>query len=102
MSMAYIREYYKVPAKRGGRVLINGWAGTIIGAAGQYIKVRYDGSRVVRLFHPTWRVTYFKTPNMALLDAANPLRSKVLVAAMVLFHRRASNANPVGLLSKGK
>ena len=65
MSMAYIREFYKVPAKRGGRVLVNGWAGTIVGAAGQYLKVRLDGSRVARRYHPTWRVKYFSTPNNA-------------------------------------
>ena len=65
MSMAYIREFYKVPAKRGGRVLVNGWAGTIVGAAGQYLKVRLDGSRVARRYHPTWRVTYYTTPNKA-------------------------------------
>ena len=65
MSMAYIREFYKVPAKRGGRVLVNGWAGTIVGAAGQYLKVRLDGSRVARRYHPTWRVKYFSTPNKA-------------------------------------
>ena len=63
MSMAYIREFYKVPAKRGGRVLINGWAGTITGSDGQYIKVRFDGSCIVRRWHPTWRVTYYTTPN---------------------------------------
>ena len=63
MSMAYIREFYKVPAKRGGRVLVNGcWAGTIVGTDGQYLKVRLDGSRVARRYHPTWRVTY-ATPN---------------------------------------
>jgi len=65
MSMEYIREFYKVPAKRGGRVLVNGWAGTIVSSAGQYLKIRLDGSRVVRQYHPTWRVTYYTTPNKA-------------------------------------
>ncbi len=65
MSMAYIREYYKVPAKRGGRVLVNGWVGTIVGSANQYLKVRLDGSKIVRRYHPSWQVKYFTTPNKA-------------------------------------
>ena len=59
MSMAYIRESYKVPAKRGGRVLINGWPGTIVGSDKQYLRVRLDGSIISRRYHPTWRVKYF-------------------------------------------
>lgn len=48
--MAYIREQYGVPAKRGGRVrlgpgfgrLMGGWTGTITSADGPYLKVRFD------------------------------------------------------------
>ncbi len=61
MSMAYIREAYKVPAKRGARVLINGWPGTIVGAYKQYLRIRLDGQKIVRLYHPTWQVNYFTT-----------------------------------------
>ncbi len=61
MSMEYIRNYYKVPAKRGGRVLVNGWAGTIIGADGAYLKVRLDHTRIVRRYRPTtWNMVYFR------------------------------------------
>ena len=56
--MKYIRRFYGVPAKRGGRVLVNGWPGTITGSRDAYIRVRLDGSQVSRSYHPTWRVTY--------------------------------------------
>lgn len=60
MSMAYIRETYKVPAKRGGRVLVNGWAGTIVGSAGQYLKIRLDNSKNIGRYHPTDKIQYLK------------------------------------------
>lgn len=55
MSMKYIRDYYKVPAKRGGRVLVNGWGGRIISAVGSYLKIRLDKqlSSYANLYHPT-------------------------------------------------
>ncbi len=59
MSMAYIRNAYKVPARRGGRVLINGWPGTIVGSKKHYLRVRLDGQKIARLYHPTWQVNYF-------------------------------------------
>ena len=66
-NMAYIRMYYGVPAKRGGRVIVNGWPGTITGSDGAYIKVRLDNADRSRLFHPTWKVEYINntplTPN---------------------------------------
>lgn len=58
MTMAYIRKFYDVPAKRGMRVTVNGWPGTITGSDGAYIKVRYDGGSVSHPCHPTWRVEY--------------------------------------------
>ncbi|MQB00525.1 MAG: hypothetical protein GEU78_09580 [Actinobacteria bacterium] len=67
MSMQYIRDYYKVPAKRGGRILYTYGGeligqpgeGTIVGAKDQYLRVRFDSdpSRIYTL-HPTWSVEY--------------------------------------------
>ncbi len=57
MSLDYIRRFYGVPAKRGGRIRFQGRGATIIGANSQYLRVRLDdGTRA--LLHPTWEVEY--------------------------------------------
>jgi len=64
MSMKYIRDTYKVPAKRGARIKYRGVAmiqtGTIVGSKGAYIRVRIDGDpfRRVMSYHPTYQMTY--------------------------------------------
>ena len=56
--LEYIRQRYQVPAKRLGRVRVNGSFGTITGATGGYLIVRFDGGPRRRC-HPTWRVEYY-------------------------------------------
>ncbi|NUR12319.1 MAG: hypothetical protein HOQ20_10830 [Bradyrhizobium sp.] len=62
MSIEYIRSYYQVPAKRGGRVEYtgNGKAelGTICGADGAHLSIRLDGAKHPMPFHPTWELRY--------------------------------------------
>jgi len=64
MSMKYIRDTYKVPAKRGARVRYTpakgyiGLEGVIVGSSGTYIRVRMDGRKEVYSYHPTWRMEY--------------------------------------------
>lgn len=75
MSMKYIRDYYKVPAKRGARIefeddvyaFIYGFLadpkkqwrkGTIVGSSGQYLRVRFDGENIIKKVHPTWKLKY--------------------------------------------
>jgi hypothetical protein len=65
MSMKYIRNTYKVPAKRGGlvRMVPPGGAafaesGVITGARGAYLRVRMAGEKRSRLYHPTWCIEY--------------------------------------------
>ena len=56
MSMAafgYIRRYYGVPAKRGGRIRYGDKAGKFIWTCGPYITVRLDNSRQRLYIHPT-------------------------------------------------
>jgi hypothetical protein len=65
MGMAYIRTYYRVPAKRGGRVRLLDeriTEGTIVGATNSYIRVRPDDGGPVELRHPTWEVEYLTAP----------------------------------------
>jgi len=52
MSMEFVRNHYKVPAKRGGRVKYDGRLGTIKSATYQ-IKVQFDGSKGTFPIHPT-------------------------------------------------
>ena len=64
MSATYVREHYRVPAKRGGRIRYRGspgipaTEGTIVGFRGQYLRVRLDGHKRVLSFHPTWMIDY--------------------------------------------
>lgn len=61
--MTYIRRYYGVPAKRGGRVRYTGGVkgvrlGTIQSACGAYLSILLDGDKNPGLFHPTWKLEY--------------------------------------------
>lgn len=62
MSMQYIRDTYRVPAKRGGRVEFSGSAlpimGTITGSNGARLRIRLDGATVSLNYHPTWKLKY--------------------------------------------
>jgi hypothetical protein len=64
MSMKYIRDYYKVPAKRGGRIRYTDehgdkWDGRITAASDQYLLVHIPGWHLQRArLHPTWNVEY--------------------------------------------
>lgn len=71
MSMQYIRDNYRVPAKRGARIeytdstalFIMGFLyqprrGTIVAAKGQYIRVRFDNETIIRTLHPKCNVRY--------------------------------------------
>ena len=73
MSMEYIRCFYGVPAKRGGRIIYTDSDGvkfhcTIKSATSSgHLKVLVDdrvpGYRGRMKLHPTWNVEYLKTPN---------------------------------------
>lgn len=56
--MDYIRKYYNVPAKRGGRVEFEGRPGTITGSVNGYLRIRLDGENRSRRYHPTWEIKY--------------------------------------------
>lgn len=63
MSMSSIREYYGVPAKRGVRIVYSGYGsvavGTIVGARGYYLRVRFDDVPTqIATLHPTWEIEY--------------------------------------------
>lgn len=62
MSMQYVRDYYRVPAKRGGRVRYTGGGqsrhGTIRSASGQYLRILLDGDKHAGTYHPTWSLEY--------------------------------------------
>ena len=62
MSMKYIRKAYKVPAKRGGKILFNGNSGIIVGSKNHYLRVKLDGMKHICSLHPTWDVEYIIEP----------------------------------------
>lgn len=62
MSLDYIRSYYQVPAKRDMRVVADGKPGVIVGAEGQWLRIRIDGEVSPTFWHPTWRVEYLPEP----------------------------------------
>lgn len=48
----YVRQYYGVPAKKGGRVTYRGAPGKIMGASGPHVDVKLDSGRRFPV-HPT-------------------------------------------------
>lgn len=59
MTMEYIRRYYGVPAKRGGRVRFKGRPGRIVSADEQYLNIQFDDrDDVLGPYHPTWEMVY--------------------------------------------
>lgn len=73
----YIRRYYRVPAWRGRRVVVDGSPGRITGFRKQYLWVRFDPESDGRvrarpvLCHPTWRVEYPLVENPSLNHASD-------------------------------
>lgn len=57
--MRRIREFYKVPAKRGGKVRFQGNPGVITGTTrtGAYLRIRLDTGQSF-MVHPTWEMEY--------------------------------------------
>lgn len=67
MSMDYIRSYYRVPAKRGGRIEYTGSnskgrRGVITGSRGARLLIRFDDDGRTYVFHPTWEIKYLQDP----------------------------------------
>lgn len=64
MSMEWVRNYYSVPAKRGGRVIYTGEkeprGGTIRSASNGRLNIQLDGMPDAQQFHPTWGIIYLK------------------------------------------
>lgn len=64
MTMQYIRNYYKVPAKRGAKIKYHGQPYVIVGSLGHYLRVTASGRSgrsllgSVITIHPTWEVEY--------------------------------------------
>lgn len=65
--MKYIRDHYKVPAKRGGKVRIldprvpntkSKVEARIVAAAGGYLRVSIFDEGYRYTIHPTWEVEY--------------------------------------------
>jgi hypothetical protein len=58
-DMKWIRKYYKVPAKRGGKVrFCKTKIGTIKSARNGYLRVVFDGYKNIVSLHPTWNIEY--------------------------------------------
>lgn len=56
-ALDYVRGYYGVPARVGGRVTVDGDPGQIVGGENQYLLVEFDEGYEAPA-HPTWRVRY--------------------------------------------
>jgi hypothetical protein len=60
--MERIRDYYKVPAKRGGKIIYSGDGvpkkGTIKSAKSGRLRVLLEGYKHLVTLHPTWEIEY--------------------------------------------
>lgn len=65
MTMQYVRDYYGVPAKRGGRVVYTGSLepkhGVITSARGAKLMIHMEGLKHARPYHPTWEMQYLES-----------------------------------------
>lgn len=52
VGLPYIRTRFKVPARRGGRVELQGRFGTIRGSSGEYLLVKFDDEETAAIVHP--------------------------------------------------
>lgn len=57
-TFEYVRTHYRVPARRGLRVVGDGKPGVITGADGAHILIRLDGEKLSLPWHPTWHMRY--------------------------------------------
>ena len=57
-ALAYIRDYYGVPAGMGRAVTFKGTPGRITGAQGPHLLIRLDGEEISRPYHTTWEIVY--------------------------------------------
>lgn len=58
MGIAYIRNYYGVPAQRGHRIIADGQPGIITGTWDASLRIRLDGASYSEPWHPTWHMQY--------------------------------------------
>lgn len=67
--MESLRRYYRVPAKRGARIVFTGLkhpvAGTIISAREHKLWIRTDDGQRFGPLHPVWEIEYVKHPASA-------------------------------------
>ncbi len=67
--MGYIRKAYGVLARRGLRVIAIGKPGVITGSRGAYLRIKLDGERRSRKYHPIWEIDYLLvTSTQAAID----------------------------------
>lgn len=57
-TLAWIRQYYNVPAFRGVEVAYQGKPAVILGGRGPYVRLRVEGERHPVVDHPTFAVSY--------------------------------------------
>lgn len=66
--MAYVRSYYRVPAKRGGRIEYTGEKvprrGVITSARNGRLYIRLEGEKFAYPFHPLWELRYLDAPTI--------------------------------------
>lgn len=78
MSAAYVRRYYGVPAKRGGRIRFQGEPGRIASFDGQYLRARLGDERHSVKLHPTWRVQYLDDSGQVIWPKPQPIATPEL------------------------
>ena len=52
-SLEYIRQFYNVPARRRAVVTYNGRRGKVVSARNGLIRIKLDGNKRARIYHPT-------------------------------------------------
>lgn len=73
MTMAEIRKWRGVPARRGMHVLDRhtNRIGVITGTASGYLRIRLQGNNFSLCYHPTWKLDYLTKDGYVLFESPN-------------------------------
>jgi hypothetical protein len=72
--MKWIRDTYKVPAKRGMRVIADGEYGRIVSASRGHLKIKLDERKRPGIYHPTWNMIYIRAESKRVFRGGVELR----------------------------
>lgn len=68
-SFDYLKTYRRMPwMRRGIRVDVGGKKGHVTSGDGGYVRIRLEGERNTRRYHPQWQTTFYDDQGKVIAD----------------------------------